>query len=131
MLHIIGESIILVCRREILYHILKVFQYFSWVQDFLVQATYWHDPLNENLYRKHSKFLADINNENYINTTYVENLNRLSKFVLVKFMNDSMVQPVDTEWFGFYKPGQAKEILQLRDTKLYLQVSRLILEEIL
>lgn len=29
----------------------------------LVQAQYWHDPLNEDLYRTHSLFLADINQE--------------------------------------------------------------------
>lgn len=29
----------------------------------LVQAQYWHDPLNDDLYKKHSIFLADINQE--------------------------------------------------------------------
>lgn len=29
----------------------------------LVQAQYWHDPLNDNLYKEHSVFLADINQE--------------------------------------------------------------------
>ena len=29
----------------------------------LVQAQYWHDPLNDDLYKKHSLFLADINQE--------------------------------------------------------------------
>lgn len=29
----------------------------------LVQAQYWHDPLNEDLYKTHSLFLADINQE--------------------------------------------------------------------
>lgn len=29
----------------------------------LVQAQYWHDPLNDDLYKKHSVFLADINQE--------------------------------------------------------------------
>lgn len=29
----------------------------------LVQAQYWHDPLNDELYKKHSLFLADINQE--------------------------------------------------------------------
>ncbi|PIO23999.1 hypothetical protein AB205_0124910, partial [Aquarana catesbeiana] len=32
-------------------------------QFFLVQAEYWHDPLNEDEYRKGSIFLADINQE--------------------------------------------------------------------
>lgn len=29
----------------------------------LVQAQYWHDPLNDDLYKKHSLFLADVNQE--------------------------------------------------------------------
>lgn len=29
----------------------------------LVQAQYWHDPLNDDLYKKNSRFLADINQE--------------------------------------------------------------------
>lgn len=29
----------------------------------LVQAQYWHDPLNDDLYKTHSLFLADINQE--------------------------------------------------------------------
>lgn len=98
---------------------------YRWVQDYLVQATYWHDPLNENLYRKHSKFLAEINNENEVNQTYIENLNNLQHFVMVKFDSDSMVQPVDSEWFGFYKPGQGKEVESLQNSELYTKVCNL------
>lgn len=29
----------------------------------LVQAQYWHDPLNPDLYKERSLFLADINQE--------------------------------------------------------------------
>lgn len=35
---------------------------------------------------------------------------RLSRFVLVKFTGDTIVQPVDTEWFEFYGPGQDRTI---------------------
>lgn len=51
----------------------------STMQQHLVQATYWHDPLHEDVYRNGSTFLADINNERVINSTYVENLQRLKK----------------------------------------------------
>lgn len=36
----------------------------------LVQAQYWHDPLNDDLYKKHSLFLADINQERVSVTTW-------------------------------------------------------------
>lgn len=32
------------------------------------------------------------------------------RFVLVKFSNDTIVQPIDTEWFQFYEPNQDKKI---------------------
>jgi palmitoyl-protein thioesterase len=51
------------------------------MQDYLVQATYWHDPLNEDEYRNYSSFLADINNEREINENYVENLKQLKRLV--------------------------------------------------
>ncbi|XP_046968981.1 palmitoyl-protein thioesterase 1 [Vanessa cardui] len=93
--------------------------YYSWVQKSLVQATYWHDPLDEKKYAKNSEFLADINNELHINQTYVDNLLKLEHFVMVKFDNDSIVQPRETEWFGFYAPGQAKDLLTLQQSSIY------------
>lgn len=37
--------------------------YNRYVQSTLVQAQYWHDPLNEKEYREKSVFIADINQE--------------------------------------------------------------------
>ncbi|XP_030745828.1 palmitoyl-protein thioesterase 1 [Sitophilus oryzae] len=93
--------------------------YVEWVQRTVVQATYWHDPLNETEYKQSSTFLADINNEKEINSTYVTNLQSLDNFVLVKFEGDTVVQPVETEWFGFYTPGQSQEIQTLENSDLY------------
>lgn len=49
------------------------------MQERLVQATYWHNPLKENLYKVFSSFLGDINNERAINQTYIDNLKLLNK----------------------------------------------------
>uniref|UniRef100_A0A182W825 Palmitoyl-protein thioesterase 1 n=1 Tax=Anopheles minimus TaxID=112268 RepID=A0A182W825_9DIPT len=95
--------------------------YTNMMQNFLVQATYWHDPLNETKYKNSSTFLADINNERYINERYAENLRKLNKFVMVKFNQDTIVQPLETQWFGYYIPGQDKETQQLNETDLYIQ----------
>lgn len=97
-----------------------------WVQRFLVQATYWHDPLNEEEYKKYSTFLADINNERTLNVDYIQNLRSLEKFVFVRFDNDSMVQPVESEWFGFYKTGQSTEVESLQESSIYLEVRRFV-----
>jgi len=93
--------------------------YSSMMQKHLVQAQYWHDPLNDDLYKKHSLFLADINQERTVNDTYKKNLQLLDNFVMVKFLQDSVVDPVDSEWFGFLKTGQAKETETLQESILY------------
>lgn len=46
----------------------------------------------------------------------------LKNFVLIKFENDTVVQPVETEWFGFYKPGQSVELETLQESTLYTEV---------
>lgn len=93
--------------------------YYRMVQEKLIQAGYWHDPLQELEYKQYSLFLADINNELNINETYKDNLKKLQSIVLVKFDNDTMVQPVESEWFGFYKSGQSKEVESLQESILY------------
>ena len=44
--------------------LLNIGAYVSFVQNTLVQAEYWHDPLKEAEYAAKSVFLADINNVN-------------------------------------------------------------------
>uniref|UniRef100_T1PCN1 Palmitoyl-protein thioesterase 1 n=1 Tax=Musca domestica TaxID=7370 RepID=T1PCN1_MUSDO len=107
---------------EYIRRILNTAAYEEWAQMDLVQATYWHDPLKERDYIAHSTFLADINNEVFTNGLYAEHLNRLDKFVMVKFLNDTIVQPKESQWFEFYKPGQDKEILPLKESKVYEQL---------
>ncbi|XP_012273440.1 palmitoyl-protein thioesterase 1 [Orussus abietinus] len=93
--------------------------YTSYLQNHLVQAQYWHDPLDESKYARRSLFLAEINNEYEINSDYINRLQSLTKLVLVKFENDTLVQPIATEWFGFYEPGQATVVQQLQQTRLF------------
>ncbi|KAH8386449.1 hypothetical protein KR093_000606, partial [Drosophila rubida] len=104
---------------EYISQLLNYAAYEDWVQQQLVQATYWHDPLHESKYRLQSSFLADINNELYVNERYAENLNKLKKLVLVKFLNDTIVQPRESQWFEFYAPGQDQQIQPLNQSKVY------------
>ena len=71
----------------------------------MIQAQYWHDPLAEQEYRANSLFLADINNEGPVkNQTYKENLAALDNLVLVQFTEDSIVDPKESEAFGWFSP---------------------------
>merc|ERR1712168_796516 len=58
--------------------------YTDLVQNFLVQAQYWHDPLHEDTYLEKSRFIAEINNERADkNATYKENLVKLENLVMI------------------------------------------------
>ena len=96
--------------------------YTDFVQGFLVQAQYWHDPLHTDTYLEKSRFIAEINNEKpEKNATYAENLARLENFVMIKHDQDTMVEPRESEHFEFYVPGQAQQILPLKESPLYLE----------
>lgn len=95
--------------------------YHPYIQNNIMQAQYWHDPLNEDGYKKYNIFLPDINNEgSEKNRTYKANIMSLQRFAMVKFTNDSMVQPTESQWFGFYEP-QNKSVIPLRKSKLYIE----------
>lgn len=95
--------------------------YEQWIQKFVTPAQYWHDPLDEDLYKRSSVFLADINNEMTINEAYKTNLQKLENFVMVKFNQDTVVQPIATEWFGFYNEKDLSSTYTLQESLLYLE----------
>ena len=91
--------------------------YVDFVQSFLVQAQYWHDPLHFDTYVEKSQFIAEVNNEKAVkNETYAVNLASLENFVMVKHNQDSMVEPRESSHFEFYTPGQSDVILPLKDS---------------
>jgi len=116
------------CPGEVIYFcdimrdLLNYGAYVDFVQNFLVQAQYWHDPLDRDLYIEKSQFIAEINNERAEkNPSYAENLAQLENFVMIKHTKDTMVEPKESEHFAFYAPGQADVIVPLRESPLYLQ----------
>lgn len=44
------------------------------------------------------------------------------RFVMVKFENDTIVQPRESQWFEFYAPNQDRIILPLNQSQIYLKV---------
>jgi len=105
---------------ELMRELLDNGAYISWIQSFVVQAEYWHDPLAMSEYYQYNVFLPDINNALPTkNATYKANLLKLSNFVMVQFLQDTMVEPKESEWFGFYADGQDVNIVSLNDSALY------------
>lgn len=93
--------------------------YTSFVQSHLVQAQYWHDPLQEETYEKYSQFIGPFNNALDINHEYRENLKKLEHLVMVMFKKDSMVVPKQSAHFGYYIPGQDQAVESLFESRLY------------
>jgi len=89
------------------------------IQNRLVQAQYWHDAADEDAYKTQNIFLPELNNEVTVNEEYKQRLGSLDNFVMVRFNNDTMVQPLSSEWFGFYEPGQDVIEAPLEETAIY------------
>jgi len=108
---------------EIVRKLLNIGAYNEFVQPHLVQAEYWHDPLNEEEYVEKCIFLPDINNENNAtkNATYKQNFMSLNHLTLVKFTEDTVVQPRESEWFGWYIDGQDELTEPVQNTTLYTE----------
>ena len=89
----------------------------GFVQNRVVPAQYFRDPNDLENYLEHSNFLADINNEREVkNQTYKENLERLEKFVMYVFEEDTTVVPPESGWFG---EVNGTEVTALKDRDIY------------
>lgn len=38
---------------------------------------------------------------------------------MVMFLNETIVEPKESEWFEFYEPGATAKIVPLKETRLY------------
>lgn len=92
------------------------------VQNWLFQADYFRDPkrVGTSEYKTNSA-IAQWNNEgNNVNNTYAVNFGKTKRFVMIKALKDSMVEPNDGEWWGaFDSDGKTK--LAMNETEWYKQ----------
>jgi len=92
------------------------------LQDHLAQANYFRDPHRIPAYKKHCKYMPDMNNEK--ETTHPEynaNLMKTDNIVAVKALNDTMVWPKESEHFGFFADGSSTDLLLMKQTTWYQQ----------
>jgi len=89
------------------------------IQKSFVPAQYWHDMMNYTNYITNSQFIAEINNEVEVKEIYKQRLTALKKFIMVKFESDTIVDPIESEHFGFFEYGDLKKIVKLEDSRLY------------
>lgn len=91
------------------------------IQKKLVQAQYWHNPLNPTEYIMKCSWLPQINNYSSFELKYKLNLTNLKALVLIKFNQDEMVSPKESSHFEFYEENNDElKIIPLRQSKLYI-----------
>ncbi|WFC98908.1 palmitoyl-protein hydrolase [Malassezia yamatoensis] len=102
--------------------------YTDYAQNSVVTAQYFRDTRTKqqfDLYQHNNHFLHDINNEGIDrNATYKANLQRLDKFVMIQFTEESTVIPAASSWFEAcvdpdHREGFTDRIVPLRSTDLY------------
>ncbi|KAH8551170.1 Alpha/Beta hydrolase protein [Umbelopsis sp. PMI_123] len=93
--------------------------YTEYVRKHVIQAQYYKDPKNYDVYLNKNIFLPDVNNEYPLrkNKTYRQNLLSLNKLVLIKFAEDETVRPAESAWFWFY--NEEGDLIPLEDQPLY------------
>lgn len=96
----------------------------EWVQDNVIPAQYYREVngttgLGTDKYLEASNFLADVNNEREEkNETYKGRMERLEKFVMYVFEDDTTVIPKESGWFAEVNATSGK-VTELRDRKMY------------
>ncbi|CAH8462145.1 unnamed protein product [Dicrocoelium dendriticum] len=109
--------------------ILSYAAYSDFAQKHLVQAQYWNNPFEMDQFYAKCHFLTDINQELRVNETYRLNLRRVKALVLVRFMQDTVLVPHISEWFGFYDRNSTTSVHTMKETILYTE-DRLGLKEL-
>ncbi|GMR43995.1 hypothetical protein PMAYCL1PPCAC_14190, partial [Pristionchus mayeri] len=95
-------------------YLLDEMAYVPYIQNTLVQAQYFHDSDDEEMYRNSSIFIAEINNELAMIEAYKTNLKSLDNLVL-----DVTVIPRESSWFGFYAEKNIDVIVPYNESILY------------
>lgn len=113
-----GHPLGLVCGA--VNEILGDIAYDSVIQSFAFPANDYRDPMRTGTseYLQNSQ-LADLNNENAVNRTYVDNFGKTKRFAMVKALNETVVYPNEAEWWGQFADGSYSEVLTMEQTYVY------------
>lgn len=90
------------------------------VQNTIIPAQYFRDTVQYKKYLKHSRFLADLNNERPLNISADarERFLKLEKLVLIKFSEDTTLVPKESAFFEELDPATGA-IIPFDQTQLY------------
>lgn len=102
---------------------MHTFLYSPLFQKYVSFSNYWKDPFNSVLYLTECNFLPYINNEivHTCNKIYKDNLCSIDSMVLVKSLQEDIVDPADSCHFGCYKNNCRTEVIDMFHSDLYIQ----------
>jgi len=112
-----------VCQQ--LDYVLGELAYLTVVQDHLMQANYYRDPMHIEQYRAGDKGLAELNNEAVTDASQTVPTGSLTlsamtgNLTLVKGLQDTTVEPNDSEWYAYLEDGSQTEIVNMTDAAWY------------
>lgn len=112
--------------QQTMSYLLQYGIYSTYVQNRAAPANYYKAPDRMPVYLKDCHFLPDLNNEREPkNILYTQAMAKLNSMILVMFDADSVLDPKETEWFGFYAPGAdpkgTGDLIPLQDSAFYQQ----------
>jgi len=91
--------------------------YYGFTQMFIAPADYWRDPNDREGFLKHSRFLADANNERNFNQTRKDMWVNLKYARFIKFEQDRVIIPRESSWWGQYT--EDFNVVSRFDTEVY------------
>jgi len=96
--------------------------YLDAIQHHIAQANYLKIPDELDDYEEHNIFLPFMDNDvdHPDKEKFKSNMVSVKRFLLVKALDDTMIFPSESEWFGFYKEGTFDEIMRFNETKQYI-----------
>ncbi|KAJ2156218.1 hypothetical protein GGF46_005338 [Coemansia sp. RSA 552] len=92
---------------------------YSWyIRNHVIQAQYFKDPERLDQYLENNIFLPDVNSDVEPSSSgYRDRLVGLDRMVLVRFLEDQLIHPPSSSWFGFVD-ADGNEV-PLQNTTLY------------
>lgn len=93
--------------------------YDPFVQNHFGPPGYFKDQYKYEEYLSKSGFLAAANNEKSINANYAKGFKSINQLVLIEFTEDTIVDPKESEQFGYYE-NNSKKLLAYNETTDYL-----------
>jgi len=99
--------------------LLGQFAYLPVVQNHLMQANYYRDPTHMDGYRAGNQGLAQLNNEADNQQDMYSLTGMTGNLTLVKGLQDTTVQPNDSEWYAYFSEGSQSDVVNMTDAEWY------------